>query len=88
MPYYVYMTQNSFGKLYIGVSQDQDQRLKYHNSRRGSIYTKRGNFKIVFREEYETLTEARKREIQVKKWRRDKKELLIERFSLRLPTKQ
>jgi len=86
--YFVYMIQNSYGDLYIGVSKEPQQRLKHHNSRRGALFTKRDSkFEIVFLERYPTLAEARKREIQIKKWRRDKKELLIERRKKGLPTK-
>lgn len=86
MPY-VYMAKNKTGKLYIGVSQNPQFRLKEHNTRRGSVFTKAGDFKIVFKEEYRTLAEARKREIQIKKWRRGKKKALIERFRQGLSTK-
>lgn len=81
------MAQNNYGKLYIGVSKDPYFRLKEHNTQRGSVFTKSGNFKVVFQEEYFTLTEARKREIQIKKWRRDKKEQLILIYQKGLTTK-
>lgn len=86
MPF-VYMLKNNFNKIYVGVSQNPDFRLKEHNTERGSLFTKSGNFKIVFQEEYVTLAEARQREIQIKKWRRDKKEILIRRYQSKLPTK-
>lgn len=86
MPF-VYMARNNYGKLYIGVSKHPYFRLKEHNTQRGSVFTKSGNFKVVFQEEYLTLAEARKREIQIKKWRRDKKEALITRYQKGLPTK-
>lgn len=84
---YVYIIKNNLGKLYVGISKNPDSRLKEHNSQRGSAFTKLGNFRIVFREEHKTLPEARKREIQIKKWRRDKKEILINLYSKGLPTK-
>ena len=86
MPF-VYMIKDRFGKLYVGVSKNPQSRLKEHNTRRGSIFTKSGNFKVVFEEEYPTLVEARQREIQIKKWRREKKEMLIGRYQDNLPTK-
>jgi len=79
--------QNGFGKLYVGVSENPEQRLKEHNTHRGSVFTKVGSFKIVFKEEHSSLSEARQREIQIKKWRRDKKELLIKRYQQGLTTK-
>jgi putative endonuclease len=86
--HFVYMIRNSHGNLYTGVTDNPSQRLKYHNENRGAKFTKRDTeFEIVFLEEYATLAQARKREIQIKKWRRDKKDALIERYQHRLPTK-
>ncbi len=85
---FVYMIQNSYGDLYIGITDNPQQRLKYHNQNREAMFTKRASkFNIVFLEDYETLAKARKREIQIKKWRRDKKEVLIERYKSGLSTK-
>ena len=86
------MIKNTYGKLYTGVSSNLPKRIYYHNTKQGSIFTKSqvalgDKFKIAFYEEYPTLTEARKREIQIKKWRREKKEKLIERFNSGLSTK-
>ena len=76
--YFVYMIKNNYGDLYVGITNDPERRLKEHNSQNGSSFTKmRGPFIIVFLEKYNTSTEARQREIQIKKWRRDKKEKLI-----------
>lgn len=86
---YVYMVKNLYDNLYIGVTDNPERRLSEHNSKRGSNFTKaRDDFKIVFLEKYDTLAEARKREIQIKKWRRDKKEKLIEKYNQKLETKQ
>ena len=82
------MIKNSQNDLYIGISENQEQRLKIHNSKQGAKFTKRdAKFKIVFNEEYSTMSKARKREIQIKKWNRKKKEMLIERFTQGLSTK-
>lgn len=79
--YFLYMLKNDFDKLYIGVTQDLQDRLRYHNTRQGAQFTKgKAKFQIVFSEPHKTLAEARKREVQIKKWRRDKKELLIDRY--------
>lgn len=87
MSTYVYIIKNTHGKIYTGISENPLQRLQEHNSKRGSTYTKNGNFEIGFLEEYPDLSLARKREIQIKKWRREKKELLIELFRSGLETK-
>lgn len=86
--HYVYINKNPDNKLYIGITQNPKKRLYYHNTNQGAKFTKnKSKFKTVFLEEYNTLAEARQREIQIKKWRRDKKELLIKKYSLNLPTK-
>jgi len=86
--YSVYMVRNSYNDLYIGITDNPKQRLKYHNEKRGAQYTKRDSkFEIVFLEQQPSLPEARKREIQIKKWRREKKELLIRLYKQSLPTK-
>jgi putative endonuclease len=81
------MIQNETNDLYVGVSEDPQKRVLLHNARLGSVFTRTGTFKIVFLEEYQTLAEARHREIQIKKWRREKKDLLIDMFLNNLPTK-
>ena len=85
--YFIYMLKNSLKKLYIGVTTNPQQRLQYHNEKRGAIFTKRDSkFSIVMLERHHTLADARKREIQIKKWRREKKEMLINRYAKGLPT--
>ena len=82
------MIKNSSGKLYVGITEDLNKRLYYHNTKQGANFTKyKSKFEIVFKEKYPTLTEARKREIKIKKWRREKKEMIIKKFALGLPTK-
>ena len=86
--YYVYIIKNEYDKLYIGITENLQNRLYYHNTKQGAQFTKsKSKFFLVFSEEYKTLAEAREREIQIKKWRRDKKELLIDRFAKGSPTK-
>ena|SRR3989344_2131086 len=86
--YWVYMIKNKYSDLYTGITDNPQQRLKHHSEKRGALYTKRDSkFEIVFLEQYPTLIEARKREIQIKKWRREKKELLIDLYKKDLSTK-
>jgi len=91
------MIKNHFGKLYVGITENPERRLKEHNLNIGASFTKnkalprassRGKFHIVFLEEQENLASARKREIQIKKWRRDKKEILIDLYNRGINTKQ
>lgn len=86
--YYVYMLKNPSNELYVGVTKDAEKRLHTHNTGHGALFTKsRRQFHIVFSEGHETLAQARTREIQIKKWRREKKENLIQRFASGQPTK-
>ncbi len=45
------------------MTEDLDLRLKQHNDKALSFWTKRGtNWKLIYKEEYESKTEALKRE--------------------------
>lgn len=81
------MIMNSHNDLYVGITENPQQRVSHHNRNRGAQYTKRdAKFEIVFLEEHPTLARARTREVQIKKWRRDKKDALIERYAAGFPT--
>lgn len=85
--YFIYMIRNSHNDLYIGITKNPEQRLAYHNNNRGAQFTKRNSlFKIVFLEKYPTLAAVRNREVQLKKWRREKKDMLIEKYNEGAPT--
>ncbi len=78
MSYYFYIVRCKDRTLYCGSTNNIENRIKLHNSGRGSIYVRtHGGGEMVYTETYKTLTEAMRREIQVKKWSRLKKESLI-----------
>lgn len=85
--YYVYMICDERNRLYTGVTRNVEKRLATHHRKAGARFTKIGTFRIVFTEQYSTLQEARSREVQIKKWRRGKKEMLIERYRCGKTTK-
>ncbi len=86
--HYVYMIKNIKGNLYIGITQGPEQRIEHHNTKRGANFTKSSSsFSIIFLEEYPNIIEACKREIQLKKWSRVKKEKLIEMYYKNINTK-
>ncbi|MEK7147964.1 MAG: GIY-YIG nuclease family protein [Patescibacteria group bacterium] len=86
--YWVYIIRNKGNKLYVGVTKNPNSRIYYHNRKRGAQFTQNNpSFNIVFLEEYTELKEARRREIQIKKWRRDKKEMLINLYSKGIETR-
>lgn len=73
-----YLARCADGTLYAGACKDLASRAAQHNAGKGAKYTRsRLPIEMVYHEEYETLSEALKREAQVKKMRRSQKELLI-----------
>jgi len=78
--YYFYLARCSDSTLYSGSCTNLKKREERHNKGEGAKYTKyRTPVKIVYYEVYDTLKEARRREAQVKRWRRYKKEKLLNR---------
>jgi putative endonuclease len=76
--YFLYILRTSSNTLYIGVTENLDQRISAHKSGKGAEWIKaHPGARLVYRESHATLSSARKREIQLKKWSRAKKEALI-----------
>ena len=76
--YTLYILRGPKNHLYIGITSDLEKRIKRHESGDGAEFTKRNKaFELVYQEQYHTLIEARRREAQIKRWRRQKKENLI-----------
>ena len=75
---YTYILRCRDGTLYTGWTNDIEKRVKAHNEGKGAKYTKaRLPVKLVYSEEFETKTEAMKREYASKRMRREAKEKLI-----------
>ncbi len=78
MSAWLYILRLKSGKLYIGATTDIDQRYEDHLDGRASRTTKLDPpLKIVYSEPLPTFSEARRREAQIKRWTRVKKEALI-----------
>ncbi|HEY2987964.1 MAG TPA: GIY-YIG nuclease family protein [Candidatus Binatia bacterium] len=76
--YYVYVLRCADDSLYVGSSQNLDDRVKDHNEGRGAAYTfKHGPVHLVYSERFRSEQEALTRERQLKRWSRAKKEALI-----------
>ena len=76
--HFFYILQCSDGSFYIGSTTNLKNRVKTHNQGKGASYTaKRRPVRLVYHEAFESLGEAVKRERQVKKWSRAKKEALM-----------
>jgi putative endonuclease len=74
----VYILKNYKNQIYVGCTHDIEKRIIRHDSGDGAEFTRRNkDFKLVYKEKYKTLLEARRREKQIKGWRREKKENLI-----------
>jgi putative endonuclease len=77
MPY-VYIVECADGTLYTGWTINVEQRVKVHNAGRGARYTRlHGPVKLVYVEELPDRVAALKRELEIKRWPRDKKLKLI-----------
>lgn len=75
----VYILECADTSLYVGCTNNLEKRFKEHNSSKcGAHYTKiRRPVTLRYSETYQTLTEARGREAELKSWRRAKKINLI-----------
>jgi len=79
-PYYVYLLSNQ-GRtvLYVGMTNGLRRRLREHRSGAGSAFVKQYNVvDLVYFERYGSPRAAVEREKQLKGWRREKKEALIQ----------
>ena len=81
MPAFAYLVECSDKTLYAGWTTDPVKREKTHNSGKGAKYTRsRLPVKMVYIEQFETPTEAMKREAALKKLSRAEKLKLIENY--------
>ena len=77
MSNYIYILECKDKSLYTGWTNDLDARLRAHNLGTGAKYTRgRTPCTIVYYEEFETKSEALKREAEIKKLPRSSKLLL------------
>nr|WP_288932303.1 GIY-YIG nuclease family protein [uncultured Allomuricauda sp.] len=77
------MTNRLNGVLYVGVTDNLDERVKEHKLKAfpKSFTAKYNCDKLVYFEQFENGEEAVKREKQMKKWKREWKINLIEEFN-------
>ena len=80
MAFFVYILQCCDKTYYSGCTNNLDRRVKQHNeSSSGAHYTKiRRPVILKYQESFKTLSEARKREAEIKGWTRQKKLSLIQ----------
>jgi len=79
MSYFIYILKCADGSLYVGSTNNLGRRVKQHNeSKWGAHYTKiRRPIALLYSEKFATLKEARRRENEIKEWKREKKLNLI-----------
>lgn len=79
--YYVYILKCGDGSFYCGYTIDVEKRFEKHKSGKGAKYTRsRLPLEIVYIEEFETKSEALKRECSIKAMTRAQKEKLVENY--------
>ncbi len=69
MRFFVYVigTNASIHKTYVGWTNDVEKRLKAHNSSKGAKSTRGYEWKLLYKEELNSKSEAMKREYELKK---------------------
>lgn len=79
---FVYILQCKDNTFYTGWTNHLEKRLKAHRSGKGAKYTRgRGPLTLVYVEELPTVSEALKREHEIKKLTRSQKIALINQKS-------
>ncbi|MEA3490260.1 MAG: GIY-YIG nuclease family protein [Candidatus Omnitrophota bacterium] len=76
--WYLYIVKCNDGMLYTGITTDVTERVKRHNQKKASRYTRiRVPVEPVYQESHPTKSSALKRELQIKKWNKTEKLALI-----------
>ena len=83
--YYTYIVCNKYKNvIYVGMTNDLDQRLVEHYLNQGNPKTFAGKFYchfLVYYERHQYVKNAIEREKEIKGWRRAKKNALIQEFN-------
>ena len=81
MEWYVYMLICDDNTIYTGITNDLKKRFENHISGKGAKYLRgRKPLEIVYTENFQNRSMATKREIEIKKLNRRKKESLIKQI--------
>ena len=76
--YTVYILRTDKNTLYTGQTNDLEKRLKQHGVGKGAKYMRAfKTFELVYTEELATLSQALKREWEIKQMAKEKKEELV-----------
>jgi putative endonuclease len=78
--WFVYILLCRDGSYYIGSTNNVEKRLRNHLNGKGGRYARSHKArKLVYQEKFPTKPEALKREAQLKKWPKVKKEALVKK---------
>ncbi len=76
--YYVYILLCKDGSLYTGITTDVHRRLKEHKEGKGGHYTRSHTpLRMVYKEKHKNRSSATKRELAIKKLKKEDKLKLI-----------
>ena len=76
--WYFYIARCADHSIYIGCTNNTVERIARHNRGEGARWFKHhGQGEIIYTEAYPDYLTAHRRELQIKKWSRKKKENLI-----------
>jgi putative endonuclease len=76
--WFFYIVRCKDNSLYSGIAINVEERIKEHNRGTGAKYIRgRRPVTLVYSEKLSNVSEARKREAQVKRWPKTKKEQLL-----------
>ena len=80
MKYFVYILVNRDNSvMYVGITGDLNRRIKEHKNEQIDGFTKKYHVhKLVYYEEYSEVNQAIAREKQIKGWKREKKNQLVQ----------
>ena len=69
MNYYLYILKSHTGTYYVGITSNLENRVNYHN--KGKVKSTKFSkpWVLIYKESYSTLSEANKREREIKNWK-------------------
>jgi putative endonuclease len=67
---FVYILQSeTTGRFYIGSTDDLERRISEHLRGHSAATRGRGPWKLVYKEQLDSVVEARRREYEIKQWK-------------------
>ncbi len=80
--FYIYIVASKSGTLYLGFTNNLTRRIAQHKEEKIEGFTKKYSCnKLVYHEHYTDVYAALRREKEIKKWNRFKKQKLIEQLN-------